>query len=220
MEVEMKRPGSRRPSPALVVACLALFVALGGTVMAATKIDGKTIRVKSLPGDRLELGSLPGNRLKPGTVSGSRIDLGSLGEVPTAAHAAAADTARRAQSAASADLASEAAKVDGREIGCPQQTREFAGGCWDLTTSPTALTAPEAAAACAARGGELPKPLALLAFRELPGIQIALDGEWSNEIWMNGETQYSVIVLTGDGLTHLRSPKEQLRYRCVLSPID
>jgi hypothetical protein len=36
----------RRPSPALLVACLALFVALGGTVLAATKIDGRTIKVK------------------------------------------------------------------------------------------------------------------------------------------------------------------------------
>jgi hypothetical protein len=42
----LERSPWRRPSPALVVACLALFVALGGTVLAATKIDGRTIKVK------------------------------------------------------------------------------------------------------------------------------------------------------------------------------
>ena len=42
-----------RPSPALVISIIALFVALGGTVYAASKINGKTIKVKSLPGNRL-----------------------------------------------------------------------------------------------------------------------------------------------------------------------
>ncbi|HEX3737124.1 MAG TPA: hypothetical protein VHV53_06240, partial [Solirubrobacterales bacterium] len=93
----MKRSGWRRPSPALLIACLALFVALGGTVLAATKIDGHTIRVKSLPGNRLEPASVPGNRLQPGTIPGNRIaprslqgdqiDVGTLGQVPNAAHA-------------------------------------------------------------------------------------------------------------------------------------
>ena len=58
--------GFRRRSPALAIACLALFAALGGSVYAATKIDGRSIRVKSLPGNRLAPGSLPGNRLKAG----------------------------------------------------------------------------------------------------------------------------------------------------------
>ena len=60
----MKRWRPPRPSPALLVACLALFVALGGTVLAATKIDGRTIRVKSLPGNRLTPGSVPGILMK------------------------------------------------------------------------------------------------------------------------------------------------------------
>src|ERR1700761_4031211 len=103
----MERTRWRRPSPALVIACLALFVALGGTVLAATKIDGRTIRVKSLPGNRLTPASLPGNRLQAGTIPGSRlapgsvkgtqIDAASLGPVPSATHADAADPAHRAQ---------------------------------------------------------------------------------------------------------------------------
>ncbi|HUC07739.1 MAG TPA: hypothetical protein VMR96_06585, partial [Solirubrobacterales bacterium] len=62
----------RLPSPALVVAGLALFVALGGTVYAAKKarIDGKAVKVKSLPGNRLKVRSIPANRLKPGVLKG------------------------------------------------------------------------------------------------------------------------------------------------------
>src|SRR6201995_6020990 len=109
----MKRTGSWRPTPALAIACLALFVALGGTVLAATKIDGSTIRVKSLPGNRLTIGSLPGNRLQTGTIPGSplpprslkakQIEVASPGRVPSATHADAADTARRAQTAIAAE---------------------------------------------------------------------------------------------------------------------
>ena len=55
------------------VACLALIVALGGSVYAAAKIDGHSVKPKSLPGNRLERASLPGNRLQPGTLRGGRI---------------------------------------------------------------------------------------------------------------------------------------------------
>ena len=67
------RRGMRLPSPALVVAGLALFVALGGTVYAAKKarIDGKAVKVKSLPGNRLKVRSIPANRLKPRVLKGA-----------------------------------------------------------------------------------------------------------------------------------------------------
>src|SRR4249920_951138 len=108
------RQGERWPSPALVVAALALFVALGGTVYAAkkAKLDGRAIRVKSIPGNRVKLHSIAPNRLKPGAlaslggptgkITGAEIDLLSLGQVPNAAHA---ETADRAQSATDAETA-------------------------------------------------------------------------------------------------------------------
>jgi hypothetical protein len=204
-----------RPSPALAIACLALFVALGGTVLAATKIDGKTIRVKSLPGNRLAVGTLPGNRIVPGTLKGAQIDVGSLGQVPNATHANAADTAHRAQTAAAADHAGDASTVNGRSVGCPEQTREFAGACWDLTTGPTAVTAPEAVAACAARGGELPQPLSLLSIAEQPGVTLVSSGEWLNELWIGNEVDYSLYILDSDHHFRLRPPQELHRFRCV-----
>lgn len=222
----MKRWGSHRPSPALLIACVALFVALGGTVVAATKkIDGHTIRVRSLPGNRLTVGSVPGNRLKPGTISGTnlvpdtvkgeQIDAGSLGQVPSAARAEYAETARRAQTAIAAEHASDATTINGRAVGCVEGTREFAGACWDLRPSVTALSALEATSACASVGGELPKGLELMMFDELPGIQIAIEGEWLNEVWVSSENVYTVYIFTPEHRFHARLPTEPHRFRCV-----
>lgn len=222
----MKRRRLSCPSPALVIACLALFVALGGTVLAATKIDGRTIRVKSLPGNRLAVGSLPGNRLQTGTIPGSRlapgsvkatqIDVGSLGPVASAAHADTADAARRAQTAIAAEHAADATTINGRAVGCRAGTREFAGACWDLRPSVAALTAAEATAACAAVGGELPEPMALSAFGSQPAIVIAVDGEWTKQIAGLGPPgQVTVAIVTSAGAIGGAESVDDHHFRCV-----
>jgi hypothetical protein len=221
----MKRSGWRRPSPALVIACLALFVALGGTVLAATKIDGRTIQVKSLPGNRLAVGSVPGNRLRPGTIPGSRlapgsvkgdqIDVETLGQVPTATHADSADTARRSQTAIAADHATDASTVNGRAVGCGASQREFAGACWDLQPSATAVLPREAAATCMSAGGELPHGLALQIFLQQPGIHLGVVGEWTNEVTAPNESNFGVIVLEPNGVFVARRSDESRQFRCV-----
>jgi hypothetical protein len=222
----MKRRRPSLPSPTLVIACLALFVALGGTVLAATRIDGRTIRVKSLPGNRLAVGSLPGNRLQAGTIPGSRlqpgtvkaeqIDVASLDPVPSAAHADSADTARRAQTATTADHAADATTINGRAVGCREGTRQFAGSCWDLLPSEAAVTATEAAAACANAGGELPHGLALVVFTRQPGIAIPVEGEWTQEIANLGAPgQVAVAIITTTGVIEGATPTEHHHFRCV-----
>lgn len=64
----------RRPSASMVVALLALFVALGGTVYASAKISGKQIKRNSLPG----------NRIKKHTITSTQVNLNKLGTVPNA----------------------------------------------------------------------------------------------------------------------------------------
>lgn len=71
-----------------VVACLALFMALGGTVYAAGKISGTQIKPKSIPGNRLKASAVATNQLKakavtagkvkPGSLTGKQIKAGSL----------------------------------------------------------------------------------------------------------------------------------------------
>jgi hypothetical protein len=92
----------RRPSAAMLVACAALFSAVGGTSYAALKITGADIVNGSLTGVEFKKKSLQGNRLKKNTVDGSRVKESTLGTVPTAAHATSADTALNADNATKA----------------------------------------------------------------------------------------------------------------------
>jgi hypothetical protein len=61
-----------------VVACLALFIALGGSVYAAGKISGKQIKKSSLPGNRIKPKTIPANRVKPGSLTGRQVKSDSL----------------------------------------------------------------------------------------------------------------------------------------------
>ncbi len=62
-----------------VVACIALFVALGGSVYAAGKISGTQIKAGSIPGNRIKPKSLAGKQIKPKTLTGKQIKANSLG---------------------------------------------------------------------------------------------------------------------------------------------
>lgn len=219
--------GLRRQTPALLVAGIALVAALGGTAFAAAKINGKTIKVKSLPGNRLTPGSLPGNRLKPGALTGSalapgsitgiQIDASTLGQVPSAVHADNADSARDAQTALNAVNAIDAVKVNGHSAGCQSSTRSFAGACWQSASSQAAVSAPVAALACATQGGELPSALALAAFSQQPGIELAAGDEWTGDIpAISGLDIYAVITVSASGQVNSAASSATRKYRCVI----
>src|SRR5689334_14489626 len=85
-----------------VVATLALFLALGGTSVAATKlINGKEIK----------RGTIPADRLKAHSLTGSQVNAASLGTVP---HSTSADQASSASHAGSADTAHSADLLGGK----------------------------------------------------------------------------------------------------------
>jgi hypothetical protein len=79
----------RSLSFANVVAILALFLALGGTVYAAGKLNGKAIKRNSVPG----------NRMKSDSITGLQVNESSLGTVPSATNAANATNATNAANA-------------------------------------------------------------------------------------------------------------------------
>lgn len=219
--------GLRRQAPALVVACVALVAALGGTVYAAKKINGKTIKVKSLPGNRLTPGSVPGNRLKPGALTGSslapgsvtgiQIDAATLAQVPSAVHADNADSARDAETALNAVNAIDATRVNGHTAGCVKETRFFAGACWQTDESKEAVDAPTAARACATLGGELPSALALAAFSRESGVKLAERDEWTGDVTnASGLDSYAVITVSATGKLDYVVSTEAKEYRCVI----
>jgi hypothetical protein len=74
----MKRLRGRGPSPAMVVATIALIVALAGTAYAAQTINGGAIKRQTIGG----------GKLKRKTLTGFQINTNKLGVVPAAQRAA------------------------------------------------------------------------------------------------------------------------------------
>jgi hypothetical protein len=228
------RQGIRLPTPALAVSVLALFIALGGTVYAAKKarVDGRTVKVKSLPGNRLKLHSIPANRLKPGVlettgsdqksalITGAEINELSLGQVPNAAHAETADLAKSAtdaQTALNAVNAITAQSVNGHEAGCLPGTQAFAGACWQSSSSETAVSAPAAANSCAVQGGTLPEALQLSAFAHQPGVVLDGGEEWTSDITSyTGPDLYSVGTVSAAGVIASAGSTKAHKFRCVI----
>lgn len=70
----MKTLMERRPSPAMIVALIALFVALAGTAYAAQSINGGAIQKQTIGG----------GKLKQKTLTGYQINVNKLGVVPSA----------------------------------------------------------------------------------------------------------------------------------------
>ncbi|MGB7587535.1 MAG: hypothetical protein WBM00_02385 [Solirubrobacterales bacterium] len=222
-----------RQSSAMVISVVALFIALGGTVWAASKLSGKAIKVKSLPGNRLAPHSVPGNRLKPGALTsalssqpltGAYINELTLGPVPNAEHAEKADaaqTAVSAETAVNAVNAVNATTVNGHSAGCIPNTEPFAGACWE-TNARGPATAPDAAVDCASVGGALPEVLQLVAFSEQPGISLDGGREWSGEIVsFTTEDLYGVATVSptgvvGSGVFSGGGGSASKKYRCVI----
>ncbi len=77
----------RRPSPALVIACIALFISMGGVSygIATGAIDGREIKNNSVTGKDIRDKSLGGNEAKPDGFGGGAIKESTLGTVPFAA---------------------------------------------------------------------------------------------------------------------------------------
>jgi hypothetical protein len=97
----MKRFHPRRPSPAMAVALLALFVAMGGTGYAAlnlpkNSVGAKQIKKNAVTGVKLKKNAVTGTKVKDHSLTGADISAGTLGKTPSTAnadHATAADQA-------------------------------------------------------------------------------------------------------------------------------
>jgi hypothetical protein len=223
----MSRGLLRQQLPALVVAGVALVAAMGGTVYAAGKLNGKTIKVKSMPGNRLALSSVPGNRLKPGAIRGSQlapgsitgiqIDASTLGQVPSAAYADNAQSARDAETALNSVNAQNAKTVNGYEVGCKGATLPFAGACWQVQANATALNAPAAALTCATQGGELPDALSLAAYSQQPGVVLAAGDEWTSDLTnVSGPDLYAAVTVSPSGGISSAVSTLTKKFRCVI----
>lgn len=121
----MRRFLVRRPSPALVVALLALVVALGGTGVAATSsLNGKMIKKSSIPGDRLRKDTVTGKQVRESTLA--KVRAAALAD--TATTATTARNATNATTAGSAQTASVAGRADVAASAQTAQNADKVGG--------------------------------------------------------------------------------------------
>jgi hypothetical protein len=92
-----------RPSPAMVVACIALTIALGGTSYAAIKLPAGSVGTK-----QLKKNAVTAPKVKNNALTGADVLESSLAQVPSAASAVSAANATNATNASHATNADHA----------------------------------------------------------------------------------------------------------------
>ena len=199
----------RRPSHATIVAYLALFVALGGSAIAASgAITGKQIKNGTITAADIKKGSIKGVDLAKNTLTGTQINESKLGPVPNATNAVNATNAGNANTVGGVTAAS-------LRLSCPSGTTPFSGVCFETTLrADQALQG--AMETCAAAGRVLPTPGELWAFSQQPGVTVGV-GEQTDNVFNNGSTREAYIVSPGgDGFSTLTTFARP--FRCVALP--
>jgi hypothetical protein len=160
---------TRRVSPALVIACISLFVSLSGFGYAAVKLPRNSVgtpqlrnaavtaaklrngavtaaklRNNAVARSKLANNAVSGAKIADGAVTGADVNEGSLGQVPAAATAASATNATNATNASNAINAGNAATVGGLAPSTFARADRFLTGSGDATaaTAQTFLTIP------------------------------------------------------------------------------
>jgi hypothetical protein len=187
-----------------VVATLALFIALGGSSYAVTKISGS----------QLKDDSVAGKKLKRNTVGGKRIKESSLGAVPSARNAG------RVGGLTAEELL----------VRCPEGTLAAADVC--IETEPRAPAIYSGAVGeCGIVDGpprpgrRLPTHGELQRALQFQQIQIAPGGELTSEVYPSSSLpgQVQVLYMTNEvgnvGLVP-DGPGGERAFRCVVDPIN
>jgi hypothetical protein len=78
MEESKKRRWLHVPSPAMIVACVALFVAMGGTsyaavTLAANSVGTKQLKKNAVTSAKIKNAAVTGTKVKDGTLTGAKI---------------------------------------------------------------------------------------------------------------------------------------------------
>jgi hypothetical protein len=97
----------------MVVACLALFLTLGGVGYAAATINGSSIKNGTITPSKIKSRSLSGTQFRANGIGGPSIKESTLGEVPKAKAAASATNATNATNSTNATTAKNAESLGG-----------------------------------------------------------------------------------------------------------
>jgi hypothetical protein len=214
-----------------VVATIALFVALGGSAVAAGVFDGHRIKGRSVPGTKLIRNSVTKNEVKEST----------LGKVPNAdkvdsldskdflrANAQAVDAAKFGGRDLDEFLRKDSAgrAFDSSQLGglgptayrltCPTGQRLLFSVCIESGLRPAAVFA-TASTTCANAGARLPTIAELEGARQLSvELQTDAPGEWSGNPASDTPSWWTIKQDGGVAATLATDAGPQ--YRCVFTP--
>ena len=150
MEQDVSKKRAWMPSPAMIIAIVALIVALGGTALAAglgkNSVGTKQLKSKAVTGPKIANNAVNGTKVANGSLSGTDINLAALGTVPNATASTEAGNANT---------------VAGHPASCPGGTVLVRGVCFDQNASGPVEKVEDASDGCTAKGGYLPDPLEL-----------------------------------------------------------
>ena len=117
-------------------------------------------------------------------------------------------------SVAHANTADNANTVGGHSASCPAGTRLYLSECWE-----TASRAPDkwvaAATTCEAAGGHLPSVPELATFSDEPGITLAMDGEWTDQV-ITPSSAVVVDIVGGNLVFGNNGITTTTDFRCVI----
>lgn len=187
-QTETKRIG--RPSPAMIVAIIALIASLSGSAYAAlgkNSVGPRQLKAKAVTTGKIANNAVNGAKVANGSLTGADINLGALGTVPAAT---------------SAERAGNADTVSGHAAACPGATTLIRGTCFDSSSNPVATSVTDAADGCRAKGGYLPGPLELYSTRNVLnlGSGTGSDRQYTDSYHANtAGDQYRTIVVSGTG---------------------
>ncbi len=190
---QQARQGRRtigRPSPAMVVALLALVLALTGTAYAAlgkNSVGTRQLKAQAVTTGKIANSAVNGAKVADGSLTGSDINIGALGTVPNATNAASAGNANT---------------VGGHSAACPANATLIRGVCFDSSAGPEVANVKAAADACAAKGGWLPTPLELYSVRSVInlGTGTGSNYQFTDTYYANTSgSNYRTVVVDGTG---------------------
>lgn len=201
---------TRRPSPALVVAIIALIASLTGTAWAAlgkNSVGSKQIKSKAVTTGKIANNAITGIKVAAGTLTGDDINLTQLGTVPNATNAVNAQN--------TATIGAERYSA-----ACPGGSTEIRGVCFDLVSSGPIVGVKNAADACANKGGYLPTPMELFSVRNVInlGTGVGKDKQLTDNYYSNGAGgNYKTVTVDGNGTITEFPIEGEAKFICAYS---
>ncbi len=198
-----------RPSPAMIVAMIALFAALSGSAYAAlgkNTVGSKQLKAKAVTTGKLANNAVNSAKVAQGSLTGEDINVGALGTVPNATSAASAGNSNT---------------VNGHAASCPGGTTLIRGVCFDAAPNAPAPNLKAAADSCAAKGGFLPSVMALYSTRQVLnlGTGAGTDHMFTDSYYsaVGTGSNYTTVVVDGTGKISEQSVDSASAFICAYS---